>query len=88
MTEEAEHAVRQAVYALYTGGAGQQAQANQWLTAFQQSQDAWQVAFRLIAPDQAQEVLFFAAALLVRKVKADWGKLQPSQRQELGQAVR
>ena len=85
---EAEQTVKQAVYALYSADAVQQAQANQWLTAFQQSNEAWHVSFRLISSDQPQELLFFAATLLVRKVKADWGKLEPLLRQELGQAVR
>ncbi|GAB4818769.1 hypothetical protein N2152v2_005815 [Parachlorella kessleri] len=85
---EAEQTVKQAVYALYSADAVQQAQANQWLTAFQQSNEAWQVSFRLISRDQPQELLFFAATLLVRKVKADWGRLEPPLRQELGQATR
>lgn len=88
MSLETEQSVRQAVYALYSSDAVQQAQANQFLTNFQQSHEAWHVSFRLLAPDQPQELLFFAATLLVRKVKSDWGKLQPGQRQELNQAIR
>ncbi len=80
--------MKQAVYALYSSDAVQQAQANQWLTSFQHTHDAWHVSFRLVAPDQPQELLFFAVTLLVRKVKADWGKLEPQTRQELNQAIR
>ena len=77
-----------AVQALYSSQPDQQAHANAWLTSFQRSHEAWQVALHLLAPQQPQEVQFFAATLLVRKVRADWSKLEASTRQGLGQAIR
>jgi hypothetical protein len=56
----------------------QQAAANHWLTAFQRSDDAWAALFQLLAAGEAQEVQFFAASLLVRKVRSDWGRLDVS----------
>ena len=78
-----------AVHALYHGAnLTQQAQANHWLTAFQQSAEAWQVPFALLVPEQPEEVQFFAATLLVRKVRTDWSKLEAGSRQGLSQAIR
>lgn len=88
MSLDTEQALKQAVLALYSADANQQAQANTWLNAFQQRHEAWQVSFSLIAADQPQEMLFFAVTLLVRKVKADWGKLDAQTKQELHRAVR
>ena len=78
-----------AVHALYHGAnLTQKAQANHWLTAFQQSTEAWQVPFALLVPEQPEEVQFFAATLLVRKVRTDWCKLDAGSRQGLSQAIR
>ncbi|KAL4452382.1 hypothetical protein ABPG75_008044 [Micractinium tetrahymenae] len=65
-----------------------QAQANAWLTAFQGRPEAWQVPFELLAPGQPGEVQFFGATVLVRKVRSEWGKLEPGSRQGLSQAIR
>eukprot|EP00887_Chlorella_sp_A99_P002079 scaffold21.g2079.t1 len=88
MTGTTSVAVAAAVATLYSGDAAQQAQANAWLTGWQQSQDAWAAAFALLAAEQPHEVQFFAAAALVRKVRAEWSKLETGQRQPLGQAIR
>lgn len=78
-----------AVRALYHApDLAQKAQANQWLTSFQHSEEAWQVPFGLLTPAQPDEVQFFAATLLVRKVKSEWSKLDAGNRQGLNQAIR
>lgn len=90
MAEQAalEATAAAAVAALYYPDPAQQALANQWLTAFQASDDAWRVPFPLLSPGQPQEVQFFAASLLVRKVRSEWARLDPPTRQALGQAIR
>jgi hypothetical protein len=78
-----------AVRALYGAhNPAQQAQANAWLTAFQHSQEAWQVPLVLLAPEQPEDVQFFAATVLVRKVRTEWSKLDADSRQSLQQAIR
>ena len=86
--EQAATACAAAVQALYGGAPVAQAQANQWLTSFQQSPEAWHVPFVLLAPEQPEEVQFFAATLLVRKVRSEWTKLDAGSRQGLSQATR
>ncbi|KAI3438234.1 hypothetical protein D9Q98_000671 [Chlorella vulgaris] len=78
-----------ALHALYhANDTTQQAQANDWLTSFQRSDAAWQVPFVLLVPQQPDEVQFFAATLLVRKVRSEWTKLDAPSRQGLNQAIR
>lgn len=81
----AEDTVVQAVIALYTGNTTQQTQANQWLTSFQQTNEAWQAGLNLLTVNQRPEIQFFAATLLVRKTRSDWGKLEPSTRHAMHQ---
>ena len=81
-------ALKQAVTALYSGDWAQQTQANAWLASWQQSQEAWAAAFALLAVDQPQDLQFFAATVLARKVKAEWPKLEVGHRQSLNQAIR
>lgn len=81
--------VSAAVRALYGAqDAAQQQMANQWLIDFQQSEQAWHIPFVLLVPEQPDEVQFFAATLLVRKIRMEWVKLDQASRQELAQAVR
>ena len=66
--------VRAAVVALYRGDP----QANSYLTSFQNTPEAWHVALALITPNEPPEVQFFAASLLVRKVRAEWHSTDPA----------
>jgi hypothetical protein len=77
MTSSAD-SVRQAVLALYRGDQAQQGIANSWLIAFQQSPEAWQTAHALVNKDEPPEIQFFAASLLVRKVRAEFYSTDPA----------
>jgi hypothetical protein len=69
--------VRQAVLALYRGDPNQAQEANSWLITFQQSPEAWQTGHALVNTDEPPEIQFFAASLLVRKVRAEWHSTGP-----------
>lgn len=75
--------VRQAVLALYRGNLAQQADANTWLTDFQKSTEAWQTAHELLQQTEPQEIQFFAASLLIRKVRSEWARTDPALQQQL-----
>jgi len=47
------------------------AQANEWLTRFQQTSDAWSTALQLLQ-HPSSEVQFFGAGILYTKAKSDW----------------
>jgi transportin-3 len=81
--------VSAAVHALYGAhDPSQQQQANQWLLSFQKSEQAWRVPFVLLVPEQPDEVQFFAATLLIQKVRTEWVKLDQASKQDLSQAIR
>jgi len=69
--------VRQAVMALYKGDPNQAQKANSWLIEFQQSPEAWQTGYALVNTEEPPEIQFFAASLLVRKVRAEWHSTDP-----------
>lgn len=75
--------VRQAVLALYRGDPNQAQQANSWLIQFQQSPEAWQTGHALVNADEPPEIQFFAASLLVRKVRAEWHSTDPALQSQL-----
>ena len=77
-----------AIGALYGGQASQQNAASTWLNHVQTSPDAWQIALELLAKQAAIEVHFFAANMLLTKVRHDWTRLQPSKRMSLLGIVR
>jgi hypothetical protein len=65
----------------------ERAQADAYLCAFQESLEAWGVCRELIAPTSQEIPLLFACQVLYVKIKADWHKLDTSQREELKQYV-
>ena len=80
--------VLMAINVLYGGQISQQSAASAWLSNVQTSPHAWQVALELLAKQSALEVHFFAANMLLSKVRNEWTRLQPSKRTELLQIVR
>lgn len=83
-----EDIVRQAVRALYSWDAAQQAEANRWLSEFQNSEQAWQTACALVNPNEPSEIQIFAAGLLSRKVRAEWSRTDPALRAVLRRRFR
>lgn len=77
-----------AINALYGGQTPQQNAASAWLNNVQTSPHAWQVALELLAKQAAVEIHFFAANMLLTKVRNDWTHLQLSKRASLLGIVR
>lgn len=82
-----EHAVSQ----FYHTDANMQAQAHQWLTTAQNSQQAWAFVWELLQPYRSAEVQFFAATTLHMKIMKNWSEVPPEQydalKKQLLQAV-
>ena len=86
---------RAAVAALYGPDLAARQQANLWLNSFAGTAPAWEAALSLLQPaagggssgGSSLEVLFFAANLLLTKIRNDWGKLNQEQREHITLAV-
>ena len=90
--------VRRAVLTLYAQGDGH-AQANDFLVAFAESDQAWQTALQVIGevqaaaqqgqidPGQVDQVAYFAANLLYNKVCKHWKRLPVELRPTLGNTL-
>ena len=77
-----------AINALYGGQSSQQSAASAWLNHVQTSPNAWQIALELLAKQAAIEVHFFAANMLLTKVRHGWTRLDPIKRTSLLGIVR
>ena len=79
-----------AVSVLYgrTTSAEEKRQANEWLNAFATTLDAWEASLAHIAPGFELNVQFFAANMLLTKVKKEWRTLSEDQRRGVLAAVR
>ena len=77
-----------AVKMLYGGPTEQQGAAASWLSAVTHSPQAWHIAWALLGEQGAVEVQFFAANMLLTKVRHDWKRLTPSERTSLIGSVR
>ena len=80
--------LRQAVQSLYSWDPAQQAQANSWLNEFQATEGAWKAAGAVFQESEPHEVQFFAASLLLRKARTEWGQTDLAARVELRQMFR
>lgn len=87
MASEEAAALRQAITALYGYGGGAGA-ANQWLNSFSKSPAAWSACLELVQPSEQPEVAFFAANMLLSKVRAEWHKLSGEQQSQMGATIR
>ncbi|KAK9840741.1 hypothetical protein WJX81_001608 [Elliptochloris bilobata] len=78
-----------AILALYNGSSSQEQRsaASRWLNAYAATDGAWQGALELAAPGASSEVRFFAANLLLSKVRQGWGCLAPEARAHLAAAI-
>lgn len=77
-----------AVKMLYGGPTEQQGAAASWLSAVTHSPQAWHIAWALLGEQGAVEVQFFAANMLLTKVRHDWKRLAPAERTSLIDSVR
>ncbi|KAL6746654.1 hypothetical protein V8C86DRAFT_2935891, partial [Haematococcus lacustris] len=79
---------RAAIQALFgsTNMADQQ-RANQWLTAFCATPEAWEACIGLLNNSMPVTVLFFAANALLVKSRGDWSKLDSNQRAQLSATI-
>ncbi len=78
--------------ALYSPASSQQVRngANDWLTSFRFTEEAWMIAHTLLArgPQQVRpEVLFFAAQTLHEKLRHDFDQLPPQSLPQLCQSI-
>ena len=63
--------------------------ANAWLQQVAASPQAWELCLRVLAaPAHGQETLYFAANVLLSKVRREWGDLPQDTRTHLTQAMR
>lgn len=67
--------LREATLALYHGNQEAQSKANEWLTEFQRSPEAWQGAYDVFGQNEPLEVLFLSVSILLRKTRLEWHKL-------------
>ena len=79
---------REALLVVLSGLQGPAAsrEAQAWLDRFQESDVAWEVALKLIAPYEPIQVQFAASNLLRRKAKMQWGMLGPEAKRDLREA--
>ena len=79
--------VAAAIRQLYTPGAHAAAvnEANAYLTAFAETNAAWEVALTLLEPaaNVPADVQFFAANTMHHKIKTAWSALQPEATQHV-----
>ncbi|KAJ9510244.1 hypothetical protein QJQ45_015725 [Haematococcus lacustris] len=64
-----------------------QQRANQWLTAFCATPEAWEACIGLLNNSMPVTVLFFAANALLVKSRGDWSKLDSNQRAQLSATI-
>ena len=62
--------------------------ASQWLNAFSETNEAWEISITLLVPERPAPVQFFAANMLLAKVRRDWGRLSPDNRTAVSTAIR
>jgi len=87
MSEPSAQVVK-AIQALYhSNDRKQQEEANNWLMAFATSAPAWGVSFALLEPTFSPEVQYFAANILLSKVRSECQSLTPEQRSQLIQTI-
>uniref|UniRef100_A0A061RMX8 Importin N-terminal domain-containing protein n=1 Tax=Tetraselmis sp. GSL018 TaxID=582737 RepID=A0A061RMX8_9CHLO len=86
-TECLSNQVVRAVQLLYGTEPQAQHEANNWLTSFSTSPEAWDVCLQLLASAQAVEVQFYSANTLLKKIREQWGALSPVDRANLQKAI-
>ena len=79
--------VPHAIKALYGHDAAQRQAANDWLTSFATSSQAWDCV-QLLGPGVDAEVQFFSTNILLSKVRQGWHKLQPELQAQLSSYLR
>lgn len=84
---EAVNQLLQAITALYGGAPGAQQQANTWLDSFSKQPAAWEACLALLEARQSPEICFFAANMLLTKVRGEWHKLEEGQRSQMASAI-
>jgi hypothetical protein len=69
--------IQEAVVVLYsTGDPGKREQANQYLMAFTETEEAWSVGLELLTSCDVREVQYFAANVVYTKITRDWMQLK------------
>ena len=68
------------------GDSAQQRQADTWLNSFSGTREAWEVALGLLQHPRT-EVAYFAACILLTKVRREWRSLSPQERAALSAAT-
>ncbi|XP_018334256.1 importin-13 isoform X2 [Agrilus planipennis] len=71
--------IERAVSLFYQSETRQQAEAHQWLTAAQNSPQAWQFVWNLLSSKRSSEVQFFAATTLHTKLLRYWYEIPEDQ---------
>ncbi len=77
-----------AIKVLYGGPSDQQSAASSWLNTITSSAQAWHTAWALLGEPCSVEVHFFAANMLLKKVRHDWKRLSADEQSSLVGSVR
>ena len=77
-----------AIKVLYDGPSDQQSAASSWLNTVTNAAQAWHIAWALLGEPCSVEVHFFAANMLLTKVRHDWKRLAPNDQTSLISSVR
>jgi hypothetical protein len=77
-----------AVQAIYGEREQNRREANAWLTAFESTTAAWQIASQVILEDVLPEAVFIAADILIRKIRSEGRKLSLDVAESVSNSVR
>uniref|UniRef100_A0A0A9XGA6 Importin-13 n=3 Tax=Lygus hesperus TaxID=30085 RepID=A0A0A9XGA6_LYGHE len=79
--------VESALTQFYHTNSALQAEAHQWLTAVQNSSNAWAFVWELLQPNRSCEAQFFAATTLHTKLMKNWTEVPEDQYDNLKQKI-
>lgn len=87
MSDTTRQSVLLAIQSLYGHDTSQQGVASVWLTSFSNTAEAWPIAVTLL-DEPSLEAKFFAASMLLSKIRRDGTRLTADQQSQLAAAVR
>ena len=87
MSDDTRQTVLLAIQSLYGQDTSQQGIASGWLNSFSNTAEAWPIAVILL-DEPSLEARFFAANMLLSKVRRDGTRLSADQQSQLAAAVR